>query len=139
MSLYLDASVLVALFTNDALSERADALVARAREPFIVSDFTRAETSAAIGKKVRVGKLTAEQALAAFQDFDLWSRRNGSWVDLDPEDMIEVVPLVRRLELKLRAPDALHVTMARRLRASIATFDEGLAEAAKTVGLAVVT
>ena len=43
--------------------------------------------------------------------------------------------LVRRLDLGLRAPDALHIATARRLGATLFTFDLGMASAARMLGL----
>ncbi len=52
---YFDASVLVALLTNDPLTRRADALM-RTRTPvLVVSDFAAAEFASAIARRVRMG------------------------------------------------------------------------------------
>lgn len=41
---------------------------------------------------------------------------------------------VRRLDLTLRAPDALHIAMAQRNGAALVTFDEKMAACAKALG-----
>jgi predicted nucleic acid-binding protein len=60
VSLYLDASVLVALLTIDPLSARADALLDTHRTDLIVSDFAAAEFSSAIARRVRTGEIARE-------------------------------------------------------------------------------
>src|SRR5689334_1660211 len=72
---YVDASVLVALLTNDPLTSRADDLL-RAKTPaLIVSDFTAAEFASAIARRVRTGELTPDEARLAFSTFDAWAAR----------------------------------------------------------------
>ena len=44
---------------------------------------------------------------------------------------------VRRFDLALRAPDALHLAIARRLDATLVTLDRRLAAAAGELGIAV--
>jgi predicted nucleic acid-binding protein len=44
---------------------------------------------------------------------------------------------MRRLDLTLRTPDALHIAISGRVGATLATFDEKMAAAARVVGLPV--
>jgi predicted nucleic acid-binding protein len=46
--------------------------------------------------------------------------------------------MLRQLELKLRAPDAIHLAVAQRLKVAIATFDQPMAKAAHMLGIPVV-
>ena len=75
MSVYVDASVLVALITVDALTARAEAFLRRHRPSLLVSDFAVAEVSSAIARRVRTGELTSEMARAALATFDAWTAR----------------------------------------------------------------
>ena len=43
---------------------------------------------------------------------------------------------IRRLDLNVRAPDAINLAIASRLGAPIATFDRGMAACATTLGIA---
>jgi predicted nucleic acid-binding protein len=45
--------------------------------------------------------------------------------------------MIRQLNLNLRAPDAINLAVARRLGASIATFDRGMTQNAGVLGIAV--
>jgi len=57
VSVYLGASVLVALLMVDALTARADAFF-RANTPvLIVSDFTAIEFASAVARRVRTGAI----------------------------------------------------------------------------------
>jgi uncharacterized protein len=49
---YLDASVLVALLTDDALTARADTLFRTLAPIPVVSDFATAEFASALGRRV---------------------------------------------------------------------------------------
>jgi uncharacterized protein len=53
VSVYLDASVLVALFTNDPLTARADTFLRANPLVLIVSDFAATEFSSVIARHVR--------------------------------------------------------------------------------------
>jgi predicted nucleic acid-binding protein len=45
--------------------------------------------------------------------------------------------VIRRLDLNLRAPDAINLAIALRLGAALATFDRRMTENARTLGLAI--
>ena len=133
MSLYLDASVLVALFVEEASTAQAEARLVG--ETLLISDFGAAEFSAAIARRVRIGDMPASQAPITFQAFDNWVARATSRVVQDVSDAPNADALVRRLNLGLRAPDALHIAIARRLGATLFTFDLGMSSAARMLGL----
>lgn len=135
MSLYLDASVLVALFVEEPSTAQAQARLVG--ETLLISDFAAAEFSAAIARRVRIGDMPASQAPITFQAFDSWVARATSRVVQDVSDTPNADILVRRLDLGLRAPDALHIAIARRLGATLFTFDLRMAHAARTLGLSI--
>ena len=135
MSLYLDASVLVALFVEEPSTAQAQARLVG--ETLLISDFAATEFSAAIARRVRIGDMPASQAPITFQAFDSWVARATSRVVQDVSDTPNADILVRRLDLGLRAPDALHIAIARRLGATLFTFDLRMAHAARTLGLSI--
>ena len=133
MSVYLDASVIVAMFTTDAHSERAKRLPTD--ELLIVSDLTAAEFASALAIHLRNGRATEEQVRAAYAQFDSWCALSPERVDIVPADLRVAEAWIRRLQHPLRAPDAIHLAITRRLRASLATFDEALGRAAADFGI----
>ena len=134
MSVYLDASVLVALFTNDALTTRADAFLRKNPSVLIVSDFAAAEFSSVIARQVRTKDITGEDARLVFANFDTWTGRTTQRAPMGTADIVAAEVLLRRFELALRTPDALNIAMAQRIGAMLATFDSKMAAAARTVG-----
>lgn len=105
------------------------------REPEIfVSDFAAAEFSAAIARHVRMGKTTPQAAKANFSDFDAWVYLLAEHVETGSADVRTAGAFIRRLDLNLRAPDALHIAIAQRIGATLATFDERMAANAGILG-----
>lgn len=135
MRLYLDASVLVALFTNDDLSDRATALLSPGATP-VVSDFAAAEFASAIARLVRIRSFRAVAARTAFAAFDQWTTK-AVRAEVVPSDMSACSDLLRRLDLPLRTGDALNIAIARRLEATLATMDLQMAQSARALGLTV--
>lgn len=137
MRIYLDASVLVALLTNDALTTRADALLRSHTAVLLVSDVA-AEFASALGRQVRTGELTAAEARIAFATFDSWVARTAQRVETASADMLVAETFLRRLDLTLLAPDALNIAIAQRLNTTLASFDGKMAACARALGLAVI-
>jgi predicted nucleic acid-binding protein len=139
VSLYLDASLLVALFVIDPSSARAEAFLAANPAIVLVSDFGAAEFSSAVARRVRTHELTQDDGRLAFLRFDLWCaravhRHETTAADIDAADRI-----LRRLDLPLRTPDAIHIALARRLDATLLTFDRQMATSARALDTAVAT
>jgi hypothetical protein len=57
--------------------------------------------------------------------------------EIATEDVVLAEAMLRRLDLNLRAPDAIHIAIARRLGATLMTFDDKMARSAHALGLAV--
>lgn len=117
MSLYLDASVLVALFVIDPMTTRATAFLLGHPEVVVVSDFGAAEFSSAIARRVRMRDLSRPKAQLAFLHFDTWITRAARRVEIIATDVGAADRILRKLDVNLRTPDALHIAMARRLDA----------------------
>ena len=73
MSLYLDASVLVALFTDDPFTRRADSFLRENASVLMVSDFAAAEFASALGRHVRTKEIKQREARIALATFDAWT------------------------------------------------------------------
>lgn len=132
MALYLDASVIVAITVSEGRSDEAFALTRTQRER-MTSDFGFAESCSAVARRIRTGQLADEDAMSAWRRLD---QMRASWLPslpLLPTDIATAEALIRRLDLKLRAPDAIHLAVAARLEATLLTFDAGLADAARVL------
>jgi uncharacterized protein len=111
----------------------------------LVSDFGAAEFSSALARRVRMHHLTREDALLAFEHFDTWTTRAADRREITTADNRGGVSnfaadqVLRRLDVNLRTPDALHIAIAQRLEATLVTFDWGMAAAARPLGMAVAT
>jgi uncharacterized protein len=131
---YLDASMLVALLTNDPLTHRADAFM-RAKVPaLIVSDFAAAEFASAIARRVRTGGITPDEARVAFSTFDAWAARATRREQTKAADVSAAEAFLRRLDLNLRTPDALNIAIAQRIGAALVSFDEKMSPSARALG-----
>jgi uncharacterized protein len=139
VSLYLDASVLVALFLIDPSSARAAAFLSAHPAIVIVSDIGAAEFSSAVARRVRTGDLTQDEGQLAFLHFDMWVARSASRRETTSGDIEAADRILRRLDVNLRTPDAIHIAAARRLAATLVTLDRGMAVAGRALGMAVAT
>lgn len=137
MSIYLDASVLVPLLTKDALNGRARALLYGSDRALILSDFTQAEFSSSVSRRVRTRDLSVQEARLAFDKVEVWSAGSHQ-IETISADIRAAEVLIRRLDLPLRTPDALNIALAQRAGAALATFDRQMADSARRLGLEVV-
>jgi uncharacterized protein len=138
LSLYLDASVLVALFVDDPFTARARAVLHSALPALIVSDLAAAEFASAIARLVRIGDAKPKAARATFATFDAWLVRETQFAETLSADVVAAAAFIRRLDLTLRAPDAIHIAIAQRVGADLFTFDKQMAKSARSLGTAVV-
>lgn len=130
----LDTSVLVALFKPGTLTQRAERFLEEHPTGLVVSDFAAAEFSSAAARWVRRGEMAIRGARAVLTNFDAWTAGSTRRAQLDPTDLIAVTGYLRRLDLPLRTPDAIHIAMAQRLGATLVTFDRQMAESAGRLG-----
>jgi predicted nucleic acid-binding protein len=137
VSVYLDASVLVALFTNDPFTARAETFLRAEPLVVIVSDFSAAEFSSVIARHVRTKDIRKDDARIVFSNFDTWTARTTQRAPISAADIIAAEILLRRLDLALRTPDAINIAMAQRMGATLVTFDKKMAVAARSIGAVV--
>jgi predicted nucleic acid-binding protein len=138
LSIYLDASVVVPLFVLDPFVGRARALLADSTAGLLVSDFVAAEFASVIGIRVRTRILTTAEARMAFSHFDAWTGARATLCPIDATDVRVAALFLRRLDLTLRAPDAVNLAIAQRLGAEVATFDTKMAASARKLGIPLV-
>jgi predicted nucleic acid-binding protein len=136
VSVYFDVSVLVAMFALDPLNDRAERAI---DDSATVSEFAVAEFSSVIATRVRSHDLRPGDARNAYANFDNWCGFHAQRVEVTNDDIVGATALVRRLDLPLRAPDALHLAIARRMGTRLLTFDKAMASAARALGISIVT
>ena len=137
MSVYLDASVLVPRLVEETATAAVDAYLADRPGELLISDFAAAEVASALSRLVRMRALSPPQASAALDDFDIWRAAASSPAETHAADARLAYAYVRRFDLKLRTPDALHLAITHRLGAVLVTLDGRLANAARNLGVAV--
>ena len=82
---------------------------------------------------------SAFQMTSAFSVFDRWTKEVVARVEIEAQDVRTADSLLRRIELGLRAPDAINIAVAERFGAELATFDRRMAAAARTLGVQIAT
>ena len=120
---YFDASVVVPFLMIEPHSRAVIDFMAEAPRPQ-VSDFVVAEVSSAVSA-----------ADAALHDLDDWIAATAAPIPIEGSDVREATTLVRQFDLKLRAPDALHIATCRRIDARLITLDINMAAAARALDL----
>lgn len=135
MTVYLDTSVAIPLFVDDDHAPRVRAWADKG-QAVAISAWTATEFSSALSLQVRMGRLTDGERVAFEQAFDRWAR-NGPMVEFLPGYFDDARILLRR-HSRLRAPDALHLAVARASGLGLATLDAVLRDAALAEGIEVV-
>jgi uncharacterized protein len=104
----------------------------------VVSDFAAAEFASVIARHVRTKDIARREARIAFSTFDAWTARVAQRVDIGPPDIKAAEAFLRRLDLKLRTPDAINIAIAQRIGAALFTFDAAMIKSARALGMPVV-
>jgi predicted nucleic acid-binding protein len=135
---YIDASVLFALYVRSQFTESASQAV-EGRE-VVVSNWTVAEAMSAINATYRAADLSKRLAQESLSNLngDVQERL----LSVEPVHEADVVQVVQWLSVvtkrSLKAPDAIHVAIAQRLRLQFLTADYRQSQFARSVGLYVV-
>jgi predicted nucleic acid-binding protein len=137
VSAYLDASAILPILIAEPGSAAVDAFILGAGEDLIVSEFAAAEVASALSRLVRTGTLEQTDAAERLADFDDWRAAATQDFDLQHSDIRLANAFVRRFELMMRAPDALHAAVCRRGDHRLVTLDRRLAAAARQLGVRV--
>jgi hypothetical protein len=133
---YLDPSAIVPLIAAEPTSAAVERFVRQPGLILLVSDFGAAEVVSAVSRAVRTGRLSQADGQDALRDFDRW-RATALVVRTRTADIRTCEVVVRRFELMLKAPDALHLAITQRLGATLVTLDGRLATAAGSLGVSV--
>jgi len=119
------------------MTESVHGYLGAGRKELLISDFAAAEVASALSCLVRMALRTEADASARLADFDAWRAAMSLPVDIGASDARLAYIYVRRFDLGLRAPDALHLAIARRLDATLVTLDRRLVTAGPELGVAV--
>lgn len=136
MSIYLDASMLVALLQEKNGSKAAVEIVEAADRILIVSEFARGEVASAMSRLVRMKQIAKEAALERIEALDEWIATAAQPIPTEASDIRLASHYVRRLDLGLRMPDAIHLASAQARNLTLATLDEGMIRVARELGIA---
>lgn len=136
MTLYLDASALLPLFIEEVRTHEAHEHLRG--NVLVISDVAIAEFSSGVARRSRVGEINESGAAAVFAALDAWTVNAARRESLTAGDIGVAIGLVRRLDLGLRAPDALNIAIAQRCEANLLTFDGTMARSARSLGMSVI-
>lgn len=137
--IYLDTSVLGAIFFREpGAPEVLKRLIAASREDLTSSAWLLTEMASVGGIKQRTGAIDAELRREAMARFQRFVSARVRIVEVDPGDF-RAAALLLESPYALRAGDALHLAMARRLKASLGSLDRRQVQAAEGLGMSVLT
>ena len=131
---YVDTSVLVALFLNEPHSRAALDWYAHEKRELVAAAWCVTEFASALGIKQRMGAIDTEQAQGAWTRFERMASADLRLLAVSPVDFHRAAALVGDATSGLRAGDALHLACAESAGAKfIATLDDVLSRNAARV------
>ncbi|MES1200092.1 MAG: type II toxin-antitoxin system VapC family toxin [Pseudomonadota bacterium] len=133
--IYLDASTIVSLYVSEPMSLRVADMLAQARKPVVASTWTLLECVSAFSIKARVGSLSATDVSRLCQKLQSEAGYDFGLEQVVNDDLIQATTFIQTCATPLRAGDALHLAICRRLAASLLTLDRGMETAAKALSL----
>ncbi len=119
-------------------SVRVDQFLSDPKLILVVSEFASAEVASAISRLVRMRIMAAEEARTRLTDFDIWRESQTRIADIEGSDVRLAGAFVRRFDLMLKAPDAIHLALCSRLNVQLVTLDRRLALAGEQLNLPVI-
>jgi predicted nucleic acid-binding protein len=134
----LDTSLLVPLLIREPGTPKVQAFLSvGAAKVLLISPWTITEFSSALALKERVRSISRQERRAALTMFEKFRSLRLELVPMEAADFEAAARLCDASAAPLRAGDALHLAVCRRVRGSLATMDQGLAAAGQEAGLAV--
>lgn len=134
--IYLDTSVLGAIFFREhGARDLVARLESRPKESLMISAWTLTEMTSIGGSKQRTGAIDSETRQQALANFQRFASTHLGMTEIEPVDFRTAAVLIET-PTALRAGDALHLAVARRLGARVASLDRRMCAAAEVLGLA---
>ena len=134
--LYVDASVLVALCTNEAKTAAVTKWYANCTDELASAAWCVTEFASALGIKQRTGQLTKVQAQAAWVQFERMCANDLQLLPVEATTFHKAAMLTMDAAAGLRAGDALHLACAMEAKAQgLMTLDTVMAKNAKRLKL----
>jgi len=134
--LYLDTSVLAALYIPEALSAAAAAAVG-ASAP-VISALTEVEFASVVARRLRAGTISSDDGAIVLRTFDAHiADHNYRRLPVVAATFVEANRMLRSREAPLATLDALHLAIAASNRETLCTADHQLAGAAARHGIKV--
>ncbi|MGH7025292.1 MAG: type II toxin-antitoxin system VapC family toxin [Caulobacteraceae bacterium] len=137
MSLYLDASAIVPTLVEEASSGAVGRFLADSEDQWVVGGLAAIEVTSALSRLVRMKLMAQDKGLELLTNFDQWRAMHTVTGEIGAGDFPLADLFVRRFDLALRAPDALHLAACRRGDHTLVTLDRRLAGAAEALGVGV--
>ena len=132
---YLDASVVVPLIVAQPQTPMARKLAGSIGTSGAISSFVRGEISSAIARLVRMDECDEADGRLALTRLDAWCGHDVRMLESNDGDIRIAETFVRRFDLGLRLPDAIHLALVHRCDAELITFDTRLGNAARLIGI----
>lgn len=135
--IYVDTSVLGAVFFREATAGAvAAALRGQADEGLAISGWTLTEMASVAAIKERTGAVSPVIRAEAMRAFHRFASTELQVVEVEAFDFRSAAMLIEQAG-NLRAGDALHLAVAHRIGARLATLDQRLGQAASVCGVGV--
>lgn len=135
MTVYLDTSVLVSLLHEDHHTVRVLEWAGHV-DDLVLSTWTATEFTSALSVQSRMKRLIDRDRRKLELDLDHWLSTRVM-LDVMNSDIVAARRLVRN-DVRLRAPDGIHLALAVRHGFILATLDTDMADVARDLGLTVI-
>ena len=115
---YVDTSVWVAVLAHEPNAPGLMRDLEAETGQLLTAAWTRTELASALAIKARRNELTQASVSALLREFDLWVSGGVTVMPVDSSDFARAAQLCENVASKLRAGDALHLSVAKRCLAT---------------------